>query len=85
MSKIWVITGVSSGFGRAIAEAALVAGDTVVGTVRKEQERTAFQALAPGRSHGVLLDVTHDDTIAPAIDRIEQAVGPIDVLVNNAG
>jgi NAD(P)-dependent dehydrogenase (short-subunit alcohol dehydrogenase family) len=83
--KTWFITGVSSGFGRAIAEAALAAGDTVVGTLRKDEERQAFDALTPGRSHGVLLDVTDDAAVQPVVDRIEAEVGPIDVLVNNAG
>lgn len=83
--KTWLITGVSSGFGRAIAEMALAEGNRVIGTLRKEEERAAFAALVPGRSYGVLLDVTDDDAIQPAVDRIEREVGPIDVLVNNAG
>jgi NAD(P)-dependent dehydrogenase (short-subunit alcohol dehydrogenase family) len=83
--KIWLITGVSTGLGRAIAEAALGAGDIVVGTLRQEAERAAFSALAPGRAHSILLDVTDDKAIEPAVARIEKEVGPIDVLVNNAG
>jgi NAD(P)-dependent dehydrogenase (short-subunit alcohol dehydrogenase family) len=83
--KIWFITGVSSGFGRAIAGQALEQGDTVVGTLRKEDERAAFKALAPGRSHGVLLDVTDEAAIAPALAQVEREIGPIAVLVNNAG
>lgn len=83
--KTWLITGVSSGFGRAIAEAALAAGDRVVGTLRNEEQRQAFAALAPGRSYGVILDVAEDAKIQPTIDRIERELGPIDVLVNNAG
>jgi NAD(P)-dependent dehydrogenase (short-subunit alcohol dehydrogenase family) len=83
--KIWFITGVSSGLGRAIAEAALAQGDTVVGTLRSDAERAKFDSLVPGRSHGVQLDVTNDDGIAPVVDRMEREIGPIDVLVNNAG
>lgn len=83
--KTWFITGVSSGFGRAIANAALAAGDTVVGTLRNEEQRAAFAALSPGRAHGVLLDVTEDASIQPTVARIEREIGPIDVLVNNAG
>lgn len=83
--RTWFITGVSTGLGRAIAEAALAAGDAVVGTLRKEDERAAFEGLAPGRSHGVLLDVTDEAAIGPAVDCIEREIGPIDVLVNNAG
>jgi NAD(P)-dependent dehydrogenase (short-subunit alcohol dehydrogenase family) len=84
-SKTFFITGVSSGFGRALSEAALAAGHRVVGTLRKEQERAAFHALEPGRSHGVLLDVTDTARIAPTVAKIEAEIGPIDILINNAG
>jgi NAD(P)-dependent dehydrogenase (short-subunit alcohol dehydrogenase family) len=84
-SKLFLITGVSSGFGRAISEAAIVAGYRVVGTLRRESERVAFNALFPGRSHGVLLDVTEGVAISPLIERIEHEIGPIEVLINNAG
>ncbi|WP_408262642.1 oxidoreductase [Paraburkholderia phytofirmans] len=85
MSKTFLITGVSSGFGRAFAQAALDAGHTVVGTVRNEAARDAFTALAAERAHAVVLDVTDFEAIAPAVATITQTVGPIDVLVNNAG
>ena len=39
----------------------------------------------PGHSHGVLLDVTNTSAIAPLITRIKREIGPIEVLVNNAG
>jgi NAD(P)-dependent dehydrogenase (short-subunit alcohol dehydrogenase family) len=83
--RTWFITGVSSGFGRAIAGAALAVGDTVVGTVRQDADRAAFEGLAPGRSHAMILDVADDSAAAPVVDRVEREVGPIDVLVNNAG
>jgi NAD(P)-dependent dehydrogenase (short-subunit alcohol dehydrogenase family) len=76
---------VSSGFGRAIANAALATGDRVVGTLRNDEQRKDFAALAPSRSFGVMLDVTADHKIQPTVDRIEREVGPIDILVNNAG
>ena len=83
--KIFVITGVSSGFGRAFAEAALAAGHTVVGTVRTAEAQKAFEALASNRAKAVVLDVTDFGAVAPAVTRIQQEIGPIDVLVNNAG
>jgi len=83
--KTFLITGVSSGFGRAFAEAALSAGHTVIGTVRDEAARQPFEALADGRAYAVVLDVTAFDAIAPAIERVTTQTGPIDVLVNNAG
>ena len=85
MNKIFLITGVSTGFGRALGEAALAAGHQVAGTLRKEDERAAFDALQPGRSIGLLLDVTDTAAIAPAVAAVETKLGPIDVLVNNAG
>ena len=85
MSKIILITGVSSGLGRAIAEVALARGHQVVGTLRDEGQRRAFEAAAPGRSIGRLLDVTDTAAIAPLVGAVEAEVGPIDVLVNNAG
>jgi NAD(P)-dependent dehydrogenase (short-subunit alcohol dehydrogenase family) len=84
-SRLFLITGVSSGFGRAISEAALIAGHRVVGTLRKDEERIAFDALSPGLSHGVLLDVTDEAAIAPLVKGVEREIGAIDVLINNAG
>ncbi|GAB7551344.1 oxidoreductase [Novosphingobium sp. 11B] len=83
--KTFLITGVSSGLGRAFAEGALGAGHVVVGTVRNPDDVGIFAALAPGRAHPLLLDVTHLDAIAGAVSEAEQRAGPIDVLVNNAG
>jgi NAD(P)-dependent dehydrogenase (short-subunit alcohol dehydrogenase family) len=83
--KNLLITGVSSGFGRALAEEALAAGHRVIGTVRSEQARNAFEALAPGQSVGRVLDVTDFEAIDGVVAEIEATVGPIDVLVNNAG
>lgn len=85
MSKLFLITGVSSGLGRAFAQGALDAGHKVVGTLRKADDVAAFEALAPRRATGILLDVTDTAAIAPAVARVEAEIGPIDVLVNNAG
>jgi NAD(P)-dependent dehydrogenase (short-subunit alcohol dehydrogenase family) len=80
--RVWLITGASSGFGRAIAEAALESGERVVVTARRPEQ------LAGLNGERVLvqpLDVTDPDqreaTVAAAVDRF----GRIDVLVNNAG
>jgi len=83
--KTFLITGVSSGLGRAFAQGALDAGHTVVGTVRKEADLTAFEQLAPGRAHGRLLDVTDDEAVFRVIDDAEATVGPLDVVIANAG
>lgn len=84
-NKILLITGVSSGFGRALASEALAAGHTVVGTVRNEQAKRDFESLSPGAAIGWMLDVTEFERIDGVVAEIEANVGPIDVLVNNAG
>jgi NAD(P)-dependent dehydrogenase (short-subunit alcohol dehydrogenase family) len=84
-SKLFFISGVSSGFGRAIAMAALSAGHQVVGTVRDEEARRLFDALQPGRAHARLLDITQFERIEPVVAEVEASIGPIDVLINNAG
>ena len=83
--KALLITGVSSGFGRALAEEALAAGHRVVGTVRGEPARLAFESLSPGAAFGRVLDVTDFDAIDGVVAELEARVGAIDVLVNNAG
>ena len=83
--KRFLITGVSSGLGRAFARGALAAGHVVVGTVRREEDRVAFEGTHPERAKAVVLDVSDFDAISPAVERIEREVGPVDVLVNNAG
>ncbi|MFC4274411.1 oxidoreductase [Achromobacter aloeverae] len=84
-TKTILVTGVSSGLGRAFAEQALAAGHRVIGTVRAEPARAAFEALAPGAAYGRILDVTDSDAIARVVAGIEADVGALDVLVNNAG
>ncbi len=83
--KTFLITGVSSGLGRAFAKGALEAGHRVVGTIRRASDGAAFAALAPGRAHPLVLDVTDFDAIPAAVEDAERQAGPIDVLVNNAG
>lgn len=83
--RIWWITGVSSGLGKAIAAAALQRGDIVVGTVRRQNDLDEFEAQAPGRSLGYLLDVTDDAAVHKISSAIEQRTGGVDILVNNAG
>lgn len=81
----WLITGVSTGLGRAFAQAALTAGHTVVGTVRSAEDLRAFEGLKPGYAHGRILDVTDDAAVSSVITEVEQSVGPLDVVVANAG
>jgi NAD(P)-dependent dehydrogenase (short-subunit alcohol dehydrogenase family) len=80
-----LITGVSSGFGRALAEEALAAGYRVVGTVRSEQAKQSFESIDSASAFGRVLDVTDFDSIDAVVSGIEASVGPLDVVVNNAG
>lgn len=84
-TKTLFITGVSTGFGKALAQQALAAGHKVIGTLRNPQALADFEAQAPGRAHGVLLDVTEFAAIDSVINDVDTAYGPVDVLVNNAG
>lgn len=84
--SVWLVTGVSPrGLGRGIAEAAIANGDIVVGTVLDFAEIAEFDAIAPGRSLGRVLDVTDAGAIERMVSQIEREIGVIDVLVNNAG
>ncbi|WP_409179847.1 oxidoreductase [Amycolatopsis sp. VS8301801F10] len=85
MSKKFLITGVSTGLGRAIARRALAAGHHVAGTVRTEAHAADFVALDPERARAFVLDLTDADRIEPAVRAVEEELGQIDVLVANAG
>lgn len=81
----WLITGVSAGLGREIAAAALARGDAVAGTMRRATDKVAFEALAPGRAHGFLLDLARAEDALAIVEAASGALGAVDVLVNNAG
>ncbi|GAA4608844.1 oxidoreductase [Actinoallomurus liliacearum] len=83
--KVWLITGASSGFGRAIAEAALAAGDTVVAAARRPEALDDLVAAHPDRVNAVRLDVTDTTRISAVVAEVLLWYGRIDVLVNNAG
>ena len=77
--KNWLITGCSSGFGRAIAEAALAAGQHVIATAR--DVRSIADLERAGSCEVMALDITDADQVREVIG----AAGELDVLVNNAG
>ncbi|PSM44598.1 short-chain dehydrogenase/reductase [Streptomyces dioscori] len=83
--QTWLITGVSTGLGRAFAQAALAAGHTTVGTVRSEEDLRAFEELKPGYAHGRILDVTDSGAVSDVIAELERNVGALDVVIANAG
>jgi NAD(P)-dependent dehydrogenase (short-subunit alcohol dehydrogenase family) len=83
--KTWFITGVSTGLGRSLAQAALEVGDTVIGTLRQPEQVDAFQQLKPGSSHALLMDVTDEAQVRHTLDTAFSQHSRIDILVNNAG
>jgi NAD(P)-dependent dehydrogenase (short-subunit alcohol dehydrogenase family) len=83
--RVWLVTGCSSGIGRAVAVAALDRGHRVVATARDVARVADLAAGAPGRALALPLDVTKPDEVASAVTEALGAFGAIDVLVNNAG
>ncbi|MGK9272322.1 SDR family NAD(P)-dependent oxidoreductase [Williamsia muralis] len=85
MTKNWIITGASSGIGRALTEATLAAGDRVVAAMRRPERIAVLLTTYPD----ALLAVRHDvRDIASAADLVATAAerfGAVDVLVNNGG
>lgn len=84
-SRVWFVTGSSSGFGRAIVQEALRRGDRVVATARKPEALADLAAGAPERVLLAELDVTRPEQIQSAVAAALARFGRIDVLVNNAG
>ncbi|WCJ64987.1 oxidoreductase [Agrobacterium tumefaciens] len=82
--KTFFITGANSGFGLAIATAAIEAGHSVIGTIRSEASRDVLSKNLPA-VHPVLCDVTDFDRIPLVVQEAEEEHGAVDVLINNAG
>jgi len=85
MSKIWFITGCSTGFGRELAKYVLESGHKAVVASRKTDDVKDIVADYPETSIAVQLDVTKADEIKSSVEKAIQKFGRIDVLVNNAG
>lgn len=85
MSKVYLITGTSSGFGRALAEAVLKRGDKAVMAARKLADIEAFAAEYKDTALAVKLDVTDERDRRQAISSAIEQFGRVDVLANIAG
>jgi len=83
--KVWLITGSSTGFGRALAEAVLKHGYRVVATARKPEQLKDLSDRYPERVTALPLDVTNPQSVQQAVEGALNAYDRIDVLVNNAG
>jgi len=83
--RTWLITGVSSGFGRHLTDQLLKHGDHVVGTVRNTGKVTDLIERFPEAFRGEVLDVTDTAAIREVVERLFAQLGRIDVIVSNAG
>jgi NAD(P)-dependent dehydrogenase (short-subunit alcohol dehydrogenase family) len=84
-SRTWLITGCSSGIGRALCETALGRGDRVVVTARNVRMLDQLVASFPDRTLALPLDVTDPAQVVAAVENAIDWTGGVDVLVNNAG
>jgi NAD(P)-dependent dehydrogenase (short-subunit alcohol dehydrogenase family) len=83
--RTWLITGASSGLGRALAEHVLTAGHQVVATARSTSSLDDLRTAYPETAFITTLDVTDPRSIDAAVNAAEERFGCISVLVNNAG
>lgn len=84
-NRVWMITGASSGFGRALAEAVLAKGERVVAMARRPEPLAALRELAPERVLALPTDVTDADQRRAALAAAQARFGRLDVLANIAG
>lgn len=86
MPQVWFVTGSSRGLGRAIVEAAIQDGASVIATARKpEQLQDLVDKYGADKVFPVALDVTNNDDVVKAVRLGHERFGRIDVVVNNAG
>lgn len=83
--RIWLITGISSGLGKALAQAVVASGDYVIGTFRNTAQAEEFNRLYQGKAESLLMDVAQAPMREAVAHHIKAQFGRLDVLVNNAG
>jgi NAD(P)-dependent dehydrogenase (short-subunit alcohol dehydrogenase family) len=83
--RTWLITGVSSGFGRALAEQLLARGDRIAGTVRNPETVADLVKNYPDLFRAEVLDVTDTAAIRDVVNRTFADLGRVDAVVSNAG
>lgn len=83
--KVWLVTGISGGLGKALCQALIARGEFVVGTFRDLEQAAAFNKKYPLKALGLVMDLTIPEQVEEVVDRVINQFGRIDVLVNNAG
>jgi len=84
-SRVWFITGSSTGFGRLLAEELLKRGERVIATARDLSKVADLPQKYPDQARAFPLDVTKPGDIAAVANQSIHSFGHVDVLVNNAG
>jgi NAD(P)-dependent dehydrogenase (short-subunit alcohol dehydrogenase family) len=84
-NKIWFITGISSGLGKALAQSVIENGDFVIGTFRNQLQADVFNNTHKDEAFALKMDITKPEEVEKAFQLIENQYGRIDILVNNAG
>jgi len=84
-TPVWLITGCSSGLGRALAGRVLAHGHRVVATARQPESLAEMVAAHPAHCRRLALDVTSPGQVAAVVTQAAEAFGRLDVVVNNAG
>lgn len=84
-NKIWFVTGISSGLGKALAQTVIENGDFVIGTFRNQSQADVFNNQHKDEAFALTLDITKPTEIEEAFKLVSDKFGKIDVLVNNAG
>ena len=84
-SKVWFITGASTGFGRLLAEEVLKNGGKVIATARDRTKVADLEEQYPERAKAYSLDVTDPAQVISIVTQTTACFSPVDVLVNNAG
>lgn len=83
--KYWLITGISKGLGKVLAESVIKEGDFVIGTFRNQSQVEEFNIQQKGKAFAIYLDLSNDNSITACVSWITTHFGGIDVLVNNTG
>lgn len=85
LTRVYLITGCSSGFGSSIAQYLLEHGQIVIATARNQSTVSHFQEKYPDRALSLPLDITDQVSVDAAIEASLKRFQRIDVLINNAG